>query len=59
LEETQRKEDQLAGLVAERRVLVEQAGYPLDDPVVRDLDALIHAAQEQQQPPASSSSPPE
>ncbi|KAJ8609697.1 hypothetical protein CTAYLR_009392 [Chrysophaeum taylorii] len=31
-------------LVAERRTLVEDAGYPLDDPVVKDLDRLIQAA---------------
>jgi len=38
--------DQLARLKAERSVLVDDAGYPESDPLVRDLDRLIAAAAE-------------
>jgi len=37
---------QLENLLQERRILVEQAGYPLDDPVILDLDRLITALRE-------------
>ena len=36
--------DNLARLVSERAVLVDEAGYPENDPLVRDLDRLIQAA---------------